>query len=163
MSKKILIALGFAAAAFGASAQVTGNVTVSASVSAACRVTTTSAMAFGVYSPLSGAATDASGSVSVACVKGSVPVLGLNTGANASGSQRRMTVGGNFPGLRRLPADQQRRRRHLRVHDGLDHRPDRHRRTQHRRPQVQHLRPHPGQRGRPRRQLPDTLVVTVTF
>lgn len=96
MTPKILIALALAASAFGASAQVTGNVAVTASVAAACQVTTTSAMMFGVYSPLSGAAVDATGSVSVACVKGSVPVLGINTGANASSAQRRMAVGGNF-------------------------------------------------------------------
>lgn len=95
MSMKLLIACALAMAAAGASAQVTGNIAISAKVDPVCQVTATTAMAFGAYSPLSATAKDASGSVSVACSQGSMPKLNLDNGGQASGAQRRMVASGS--------------------------------------------------------------------
>lgn len=73
------------------------NVAVSANVASNC-VMTAGSVAFGAYDPLvTNASTDLdqTGSVSVACVKGTVANVGLGNGANYSGG-RRMTNGSDF-------------------------------------------------------------------
>src|SRR2546423_10281587 len=72
------------------------NLTVTASVTANCTIST-SAVAFGAYDPVvanAATALNGSGSVSVACTKGSAPSITMDLGANASGSQRKMLVTG---------------------------------------------------------------------
>lgn len=73
------------------------NLGISASVSKKCTISTT-ALDFGAYDP-SGANASApltgSGSVSVACSKGSTGLtIGLGNGANASGTQRQLKAAG---------------------------------------------------------------------
>ena len=82
------------AAVFGSAACAgTGTVTAMASVDTFCTVTTT-ALDFGPYDPIlanqSAALNNGNASVSVTCVKGSTPTIGLGLGAHASGSTRRM-------------------------------------------------------------------------
>ncbi|TMG86262.1 MAG: spore coat protein U domain-containing protein [Betaproteobacteria bacterium] len=72
------------------------NLAVSASVAANCTIST-SAVAFGPYDPIVTNATSAlngSGSVTIACTKGSAPSITLDLGANPAGSQRNMLVVG---------------------------------------------------------------------
>ncbi|HEX9276013.1 MAG TPA: spore coat U domain-containing protein [Casimicrobiaceae bacterium] len=72
------------------------NLSVTASVTANCTISTT-AVAFGAYDPVvanASTALNASGSVSIACTKGSAPNITMDLGANASGSQRNMLVTG---------------------------------------------------------------------
>jgi spore coat protein U-like protein len=74
----------------------TANLAVTASVAANCTIST-SAVAFGPYDPIvtnASTALNASGSVTIACTKGSAPNITLNLGANASGSQRKMLISG---------------------------------------------------------------------
>jgi spore coat protein U-like protein len=79
----------------------TTNLNVSATVSLNCTITTTP-VAFGAYDPVvANAATplDATGTVVVACTKGSTATIGLGLGANAQTSARRMLDGAtNFLG-----------------------------------------------------------------
>jgi spore coat protein U domain-containing protein, fimbrial subunit CupE1/2/3/6 len=81
------------------SATATSNLAVSANVNNNCTISTT-AVAFGAYDPLVTHAStplDASGTVTIACTKGSATTMALDLGLNASGSTRRMTDGsGNF-------------------------------------------------------------------
>jgi spore coat protein U-like protein len=72
------------------------NLTVTASVAANCTIST-SALAFGPYDPVvtnAAAALNGSGSVSIACTKGSAPSVTLALGSNAVGSQRNMKITG---------------------------------------------------------------------
>ena len=72
------------------------NLSVTASVNANCTITT-SAVAFGAYDPVVANATTAlngTGSVSIACTKGSAPSVTLDLGSNAVGSQRNMKITG---------------------------------------------------------------------
>jgi len=62
----------------------TGNLSVSATVSNNCQITNTPAIAFGNYNPLSVTPVDATGTISLACTKGAVAVITLDTGANSS-------------------------------------------------------------------------------
>jgi spore coat protein U-like protein len=89
-------------AAFSApvsAATATANLGVSATVTNNCTIST-AALAFGSYDPVvANAATnlDGTGTVSVACTKGTTATVGLGLGLNASGSTRRMNDGsGNF-------------------------------------------------------------------
>ena len=78
--------------------QQTSNLPVSANVTANCTIST-SAVAFGAYDPVVANASTAlpgSGSVTVACTKGSAPNITLGLGSNASGSQRRMKAGAEY-------------------------------------------------------------------
>lgn len=73
----------------------TTNLSVSATVSANCTITTTP-VAFGAYDPIvanAATALDATGSVIVACTKGSSATIGIGLGANAQASVRRMLDG----------------------------------------------------------------------
>ena len=73
------------------------NVAVTANVASNC-VMTAGSVAFGAYDPLvtnAAANLDQTGSVSVACVKGTVANVGLGSGTNYS-SGRRMSNGTDF-------------------------------------------------------------------
>lgn len=73
----------------------TANLSVSASVSRNCTITTVP-VSFGAYDPIVAHATDdldATGSVIVACTKGASAAIGLGLGNNASGSSRRLSDG----------------------------------------------------------------------
>jgi spore coat protein U-like protein len=91
------VALVFAAFSAPASAATaTANLGVTATVTNNCTIST-AALAFGSYDPVvANASTDlnGSGTVSVACTKGTSATVGLGLGSNASGSTRRMTDGG---------------------------------------------------------------------
>ena len=79
-------------------AQQTANLNVTASVAANCTITT-SPVAFGAYDPVvANASTDltASGSVNVACTKGTPATIDLGNGGNLSGGSRRMGSGSDF-------------------------------------------------------------------
>ena len=79
-------------------ATASANLSVSASVNARCSISAPSTLAFGVYDPVVDNLStdlDADTTVSVACTKNSSGVwVGLDLGANASGSTRRMANGG---------------------------------------------------------------------
>ncbi len=90
------VVLGMAAPAFAQTA--TANLNVSATVNKTCTITTT-AVAFGVYDPVvtnASTALDAAGTIVVTCTKGAGTRIDLGLGANAAGSVRRMTGGGDF-------------------------------------------------------------------
>ena len=68
---------------------------MSASVTNNCTISAT-AVSFAAYDPVvanATAALDGEGRVTVACTKGASPSIALNTGANASGSTRRLAAG----------------------------------------------------------------------
>jgi spore coat protein U-like protein len=70
----------------------TANLSVTATVSANCTISTT-AVAFPAYDPIVTNASvndDGTGSVIVTCTRGTAATIGLGLGANASGSQMRM-------------------------------------------------------------------------
>jgi len=74
------------------------NLDISASVAANCTITT-GPVAFGAYDPVgANAAADllATGSVTVACTKGSVTTIDLGNGGNLSAGSRRMASGTDF-------------------------------------------------------------------
>jgi len=89
-----IVMAGFAASSASA-ATATANLTVSASVTNNCTIST-AALAFGAYDPVVANAStnlDGIGTVTVACTKGASATIGLGLGSNASGSTRRMTDG----------------------------------------------------------------------
>ncbi len=96
--KVLAAATGFAVAAlltFSGSAQAadaTSNLSVTATVTANCSISTTP-VAFGSYDPVAGGNVLQQGSVSIACTKNSAPSVTLGLGSNASGSTRRMKGG----------------------------------------------------------------------
>lgn len=65
----------------GNAATTTGNLTVLATVTSACLVTTLP-VAFGIYDPTSGTPTDATGTVTVTCTLGTTYTIALDDGAN---------------------------------------------------------------------------------
>jgi spore coat protein U-like protein len=77
----------------------TANLSTSAAVANNCTITT-SPVAFGSYDPVGvNAATnlDGSGSVTVACTRGTTATIGLDLGSHASGSTRQLSNGsGSF-------------------------------------------------------------------
>ncbi|HWZ74121.1 MAG TPA: spore coat U domain-containing protein [Casimicrobiaceae bacterium] len=76
-------------------ATTTGNLGAGASVAANCSIAT-AAVAFGPYDPVvanAAAALTATGSITVACSKGSAPTITLDLGANAVGAVRKMANG----------------------------------------------------------------------
>ena len=86
-----LIALGLARLVCAGT--TTGNLSVSATVSNNCQITNTPAVAFGNYDTLSVTPIDATGTISLACTKGAVAVIALDTSANpthATGTTRAM-------------------------------------------------------------------------
>jgi len=89
------VSLCAAASAFADSE--TANLAVSASVAANCTIST-SGVAFGAYDPIganAAAALTTSGSVTIACTKGTASTITLGQGNNYSGG-RRMAGGGDF-------------------------------------------------------------------
>jgi spore coat protein U-like protein len=78
----------------------TSVLTAQASVNTNCAVAA-AAVAFGTYDPITtngppvsgGVNLNSTGSITITCVKGAAPTIGLNLGANASGSIRRMRSG----------------------------------------------------------------------
>jgi spore coat protein U-like protein len=79
----------------------TATFTAQTTVNTNCTIST-SAVAFGSYDPIGlnqSADLNSIGTITIACVKGTAPTIGLNLGGNASGSTRRMqntTTPGNF-------------------------------------------------------------------
>ena len=87
----VLALVGSGAARLSANT-ATATLAVSATVSPNCSVTG-GTLAFGSYSPISAANTDQTGTVQVTCAKGTTATVGLDAGANASGSTRQMSNG----------------------------------------------------------------------
>ena len=103
--------LAFAAVAIGyfvaghpamcSAASTTTNMNVTASVTANCKLTSPSALAFGAYDPVGANASSnldvSPNALSVQCTRGAVAQIALDLGAHAQGTTRRMTSGGtNF-------------------------------------------------------------------
>jgi spore coat protein U-like protein len=83
---------GVLASGAASAASATANLAVSATVTNNCTISTLP-LAFGAYDPVvanASADLDGTGTVVVACTKGTSPTIGLGLGANASGSVRRM-------------------------------------------------------------------------
>src|SRR5262245_34061530 len=80
-------------------ATATANLGVSATVTNNCTIST-SALAFGGYDPVvanASTALDGTGTVTVACTKGTTATVGLGLGSNSSAGARRMSDGaGSF-------------------------------------------------------------------
>jgi spore coat protein U-like protein len=79
----------------GQSGSNSASLTVSASVTQNCTITT-SPVNFGAYDPVSANATaplDGLGNVVVTCTKGAAAKVGLSVGSNAQGTTRRMGQG----------------------------------------------------------------------
>lgn len=79
-------------------ASASANLSVSASVANNCTISS-NAISFGSYDPIVAQATanlDAAGSVVITCTKGATTTIGLDTGANASGGERRLGSAGNY-------------------------------------------------------------------
>jgi spore coat protein U-like protein len=73
----------------------TSNLAVNASVASNCSIST-AAVAFGPYDPIvtnAATALGGTGSITIACTKGSVPTLKLDLGATPAGSVRQMANG----------------------------------------------------------------------
>jgi spore coat protein U-like protein len=91
------VVLGVASSASAQGSNST-NLAVSATVISNCTITT-AALAFGNYDPAGANATadlPGTGTVTIACTQGATATIGLNLGANAAGSTRRMTNGSDF-------------------------------------------------------------------
>jgi spore coat protein U-like protein len=90
----VAVALAWSSStAFGATA--TASLSVTATVANNCTISTT-ALAFGSYDPVvthASSPLDSTGTVVIACTKGATASIGLTTGANPSGSTRRMANG----------------------------------------------------------------------
>lgn len=99
MNRRIATAMTIAAAllapAAARAATEQGTVNVSATVGAIC-VVGDATLAFGAYDPIAGnvaTSLDAQVNVTISCTGGTAWTLGLGTGANVSGTQRRMRSG----------------------------------------------------------------------
>jgi len=100
MLKKTVFHLSLAAALLAscelalAATSAPTNISVTATVSQGCSISTTSALAFGAYDPIGANATaalNATGQVSVACSKGATGLtIAMNNGTHVSGTQRQM-------------------------------------------------------------------------
>jgi spore coat protein U-like protein len=99
MLKKFILHLSVAAALLPAcgivlAASTPTTISVSATVSQGCSISTTGALAFGAYDPIGANATaalNATGQVSVACSKGATSLtIGMNDGTHVVGTQRQM-------------------------------------------------------------------------
>jgi spore coat protein U-like protein len=89
-----LVAASIAVVGNARGATATSNLTVSATVAANCTISTT-AVAFGTYDTLGSGNLDGTGTVSIACTKGTAPTITLGNGANYSGG-RRMNAGSEY-------------------------------------------------------------------
>ena len=86
-----IVVLGLAGLAFAGT--TTGSLSVSATVGNNCQITNTPSITFGNYNPLDTTPVDQQGTISLACTKGAVAVIALDTGANpthATGTTRAM-------------------------------------------------------------------------
>ncbi len=100
MRRILLVLAGFAVISIAAESRLSGqsstaSLTVTASVSKNCTITT-APVNFGAYDPVAANATaalDGVGTVTVTCTKGAPAKVGLSTGGNAQGATRRMTGG----------------------------------------------------------------------
>lgn len=98
--KKLAAVLGIASLGLIActdqahAATATANLNVNANVSASCTINT-APVSFGSYSPTATTDAHATGSVTVACVKGTTPKIALSSGQNpgANPGQRAMSNG----------------------------------------------------------------------
>ena len=95
---RLVLALGLL---FGGAAWAgTSTLTAQTSVNTNCAIAA-AAVAFGTYDPITanappasgGADLNATGSITITCVKGTAPTIGLDLGAHATGSTRRMLSG----------------------------------------------------------------------
>jgi len=102
VAKTVAVGMGAALALVGVgsltmnAATATANLSVSATVTNNCTISTV-ALAFGSYDPVVANAStnlDGTGTVVVACTKGSTATIGLGLGSNASGAVRRMKDSG---------------------------------------------------------------------
>jgi len=102
--RRILIVLaGFAVISIAAASRLSGqtataSLTVTASVSKNCTISTTP-VNFGAYDPVAANATaplDGVGTIIVSCTKGAPAKVGLSVGSNAQGTTRRMATGPAF-------------------------------------------------------------------
>lgn len=96
MGLVIVGGVGFGVSPVGAAGSAPADLSINATVNAKCTITT-AAVDFGDYDPVgthAGADLDASGSVTIACTKDAVATVGLGTGANHDGTNRRMSGGG---------------------------------------------------------------------
>ncbi|HZA53948.1 MAG TPA: spore coat U domain-containing protein [Candidatus Udaeobacter sp.] len=87
--------LAMAATPLFAASSPSVGLSITASVAAKCIVSSTSAVAFGAYDPVvtnaaGGADLDGTGTVGIKCSPGNGSSISLDSGANASGNQRRM-------------------------------------------------------------------------
>jgi len=76
----------------------TTNLNVSATVTNNCSISTAD-LAFGTYDPIATNASspkDSTGTVTITCTTGAVTNVALDTGANNSGTTRRMKAGSNY-------------------------------------------------------------------
>lgn len=82
-----------------AAATATANLTVTASVTNNCTIST-APVAFGAYDPVvahAAADLDSTGTVTVACTRGATATVGLSLGSNPAGAVRRLTdTGTNY-------------------------------------------------------------------
>jgi len=102
MRRSMSVLAGLAMAVIAAESRLTGqatnataNLSVSATVSKNCTITT-APVNFGAYDPVATNATaplDGTGTITVTCTKGAVATVGLNMGSNANSGARRMSAG----------------------------------------------------------------------
>jgi spore coat protein U-like protein len=100
MSRTLIVLTGFAVVSLAAESRLRGQsatatLTVNASVSKNCTITT-APVNFGAYDTVTANATaplDGLGTVTVTCTKGAPAKVGLDPGANAQGTTRRMSGG----------------------------------------------------------------------
>ena len=100
MRKNLLAAamITFVSAGMAMAGTATSTFSVTSSVAANCKISATT-LAFGAYDPVdvnASTALDQTGSVTVNCTKGAAIWVGLNLGANASGTIRRMKNGSDY-------------------------------------------------------------------
>ena len=96
LTKAILLAAFVGVTGTASAATTTTNLAVSATVAAACSVSTTT-LPFGTYDPTSGLALAQTATITTTCTNGTTYDIGLDagTGVGASVSNRLMTSGGN--------------------------------------------------------------------
>lgn len=95
LSAVVAATLTLAASSLFAASSPSVGLSITASVTGKCIVSSTSAVAFGAYDPVTtnastGADLDGTGSVGIKCTPGDGVSISLDSGANASGNQRRM-------------------------------------------------------------------------
>ena len=94
-TQRLCFALAVAWPAVGLADSATAAIAVSATVRRNCTISTTP-LAFGSYDPVVGNAStplDGTATVTIACTMGTPASIGLDIGANAAATQRRLTNG----------------------------------------------------------------------